>query len=181
MSKLPSDRGAVLSSLPARAALTLALMTGASAQAPDGDHQTDFAPLIARGFGVTDEPSIREQCGSGFEGIRIFEHAAGRPLALIRIEMTGDTTQVTARTYEGSRVNSVARATLSEKDRLELVDLIDDSGFWTYEMDDDLWLPDSPTIWIEVCLAGRFRSVSVYPEQTTLAVGVLDFLSARMP
>jgi len=151
------------------------------AQPSVSDYQIDYAPIISRGFGVSDEPSVLEQCDSNYGGIRIFEHAAGRPLALVRVEKTKEGAQVTKRTFEDGRASSLAQTTLSEAEWTELIGLIDKSGFWTYEMDQRPWMPDSPTLWIEACLSRRFRSISLYPQRTGLAVDIVNFLSDRTP
>ena len=176
------DRVTVLTSFLRSAALTLAVFAGLSvnAQASNSDYQIDFAPIMSRGFDVSDEPSVLDQCDSDYGGIRIFEHTAGRPLALVRVEKTEDGAQVTKRTFESGRASRIAQAKISEEEWAELINLIDKSGFWTYEMDEDLWMPDSPTLWIEVCLTRQFRSVSLYPERTDRAANILGFLSNRL-
>jgi len=132
---------------------------------------------MSRGSGVSDEPSVLEQCDSDYSGIRVFEHAAGRPLALVRVERIEGGAQITRRTFEHGRASGIAQNKISEAEWAELIGLMDRSGFWAYEMNQDLWMPDSPTLWIEACLTRRFRSVSLYPERTKLAADILDFLS----
>jgi hypothetical protein len=164
------------------AALTLAVFTGLSgyAQSSNSDYQIDYAPIMSRGFGVSDEPSMLEQCDSEYSGIRIFEHAAGRPLVLVRAEKIDDGAQITERTFEHGRESRIAQTEISEAEWAELIGLIDKSGFWMYEMDESLWMPDSPTMWIEACLTSQFRSISLYPERTDVAVDIVDFLSDHM-
>ncbi len=135
---------------------------------------------MSHGFGVSDEPSVLDQCDSDYGGIRVFEHAAGRPLALVRVEKIGGGAKVTKRTFEHGRASRIAQTKISEAEWSELISLIEKSGFWTYEMDEGLWMPDSPTLWIEACLARQFRSVSLYPERTDLAADILGFLADRM-
>ena len=157
----------------------LAVIAGLSAvaQPSDSDDQIDYAPILSRGFGVSDEPSVLEQCDSGYSGIRVFEQAAGRPLALVRIERTEGGAQITRRIFEHGRASRMTQTRVSEAEWAELVGLIDQSGFWTYERNENLWMPDSPTVFIEACLTRRFRSISLYPERTELAVDIVDFLS----
>ena len=164
------------------AVFALAVLIGLSApaQSADSDHRTDYASIMSRGFGVADEPSLLDRCDSDYEGIRVFEHAAGRPLALLRVEKTEHGAQVTRRIFEGGRAGETVRTDLSETEWTELIDLLSRSGFWTFEMDGGLWIPESPTIWIEACLTRQFRSISLYPERSDLAVGILDFLSDRL-
>jgi len=159
--------------------LTLAVAAGLSAhsQSSGSDHQIDYAPILSRGLGVSDEPSVLEQCESDYAGIRVFEHAAGRPLALLRVEKIEGGAQVTRRTFEHGRASGIAQKKISEAEWAKLIGLIDRSGFWTYETNENLWMPDSPTLWIEACLTRRFRSVSLYPERTKLAVDIVDFLT----
>jgi len=163
------------------ATLTLAVITGLSvnAQPSNSDYQIDYAPIMSRGFGVSDEPSVLDQCRSDYGGIRVFEHAAGSPIALVRVEKTEDGAQITKRTFEHGRASRIEQTEISEAEWAELIGLIDKSGFWTHETDESLWMPDSPTLWIEACLTGQFRSISLYPERTDLAVDIVDFLSDR--
>lgn len=178
----PVERAIDLTSFIRRAVLTLAILVGVSvhAQSANSDHRTDYASIMSRGFGVADEPSMLDRCDSDYEGIRVFEHAAGRPLALFRVEKAEDGAQVTRRMFEGSRASETVRTDLSETEWTELTGLLSQSGFWTYEMDGGLCMPDSPTLWIEACLTRQYRSISLYPERTDLAVGILDFLSDRV-
>ena len=175
------DRATVLTSFLRSATLTLAVITGLSvnAQPSNTDNQIDYAPIMSRGFGVSDEPSMLDQCISNYGGIRIFEHAAGSPLALVRVEKIEDGAQITKRSFENGHANRIAQTTIPEAEWTELISLIDKSGFWTYEMDESLWMPDSPTMWIEACLTRQFRSISLYPERTDLAIGIVDFLTDR--
>ena len=121
-----------------------------------------------------------DRCESDYEGIRVFEHAAGRPLALLRVEKTEGGAQITRRTFDGGRTIETVRTDLSETEWDELSGLLGQSGFWTYEMDAGLWMPDNPTLWIEACLKRQFRSISLYPERSKLAVDILAFLSVRV-
>ena len=161
--------------------MTLAVITGLSvnAQPSNSDYQIDYAPIMSRGFGVSDEPSMLDQCSSDYGGIRMFEHAAGSPLALVRVEKIEGGAQITKRTFENGRAIRIEQTKTSEAEWAELIGLIDKSGFWTYEKDESLWMPESPTLWIEACLRGQFRSISLYPERTDLVVDIVDFLSDR--
>jgi hypothetical protein len=161
------------------ATLALTAFTGLSvhAQSSASDYQIDYAPLMLRGFGISDEPSMLNQCGANYGGIRVFEHAAGRPIALVRVEKIEGGAQITERTFENGSGSGIAQANISEAEWAEFIGLIEKSGFWNYEMDDSVWVPDSPTMWIEACLAGQFRSISLHPERTDLAIDIVDFLS----
>ncbi len=136
---------------------------------------------MSRGFGVLDEPSIRDQCNGDYAGFRLFRHAADRPLALVRVEKTDKTSEVVTRTFEHSGAGDTKRIKISHTQWAELVELLEQSGFWTLEMDDTHWTPDSAKVWIEACVDNRFRSISVYTEQSILSVYVADFLSELTP
>ena len=163
--------------------LTLAANAGlpAHAQPSGSDYRIDFAPIMSRGFGVVDEPSVLDRCDSDYSAVRIFENAGSWPLALVRVEKIEIGAQLTERIFENGRASRFAQTEISEAEWSELISLIDKSGFWTYEMDDGAWMPDSPTLWIEACLKGQFRSVSLYPERTDLAVDIVGFLSGLAP
>ena len=117
------------------------------------------------------------QCDANYGGIRVFEHAAGSPIALVRVEKIEGEAQISERRFENGSASGISQANISESEWAEFIGLIEKSGFWNYEMDDSVWMPDSPTMWIEACLAGQFRSISLHPERTDLAIDFVDFLS----
>lgn len=166
-----------------RAALILVIFASipANAQSTDPDYHIDYAPIMSRGFGVSDEPSMLDHCDGGYAGFRIFEHVGGRPLALVRVEKIDNGARITTRTFENGRTRKTARMSVSEAEWTELIDLIEKSGFWTYKIDEGVWDPEGRTMWIEACLKRQFRSISVYPERVGLVVDIVDFLSARTP
>ena len=160
-------------------ALVSAVFLGASvhAQESNADYEIDYSLIMPRAFGVPDEPSILVRCESDFGGIRVFEHAGGRALALVRVEKIGGRVLVIKRTYDHGHTSKSEQVEISESDWNELSGLLETSGFWTYEMDEGLWMPDRPILWIEACVVNRFRSVSLYPERTDLAAEILQFLA----
>ena len=181
--KQPVDRATILTLFLRIATLTMAIFTGLSvnAQSSSPDYHIDYAPIMSRGFGITDEPSMLDQCDSGYAGFRFFEHGAGRPLAMVRVEKIEDGARITKRTFKNDRASEIKQTRISETEWTELTDLMDQSGFWTFEMDETVWMPDSPTMWIEACLTSQFRSISIYPERVDLAVNAVNFLSDRTP
>ena len=161
------------------ALLTLALFAGFShsAQSADSDQLIDYAPIMSRGFGVSDEPSLLDQCAASYAAFRIFEHAGGRPIAIVRVEKRSDGIYVTKRRFEDSQSQATTQSRISAEEWTELWDLFGKSGFWTYENDETVWMPDSPTMWIEACLKSQFRSISIYPERDSRMIEIADFLA----
>ena len=139
----------------------------------------DYAPIMARGFGVQDEPSILDQCENGYAGFRIFEHAA-RPVAILRVEKTDGLARITKRLFDNGRSGKATESGLPASAWTEFLGLVEQSGFWTYQHG-DVWSPDSRTMWVEACLNGQFRSILLYPDREDLLVDVIDFLLARAP
>ena len=163
--------------------LTTAAIAGVSFQSlsDEQDYQIDYAPILSRGFAIADEPSILEQCHEGYSAFRIFKHAASSPIAMSRIEKLPSGTRATERIFENGRPPEVHKYDLSESEWGELLDLFKKSGFWLYEVDDSMWMPDSLTLWIEGCVDGEFRSISIYPERDDFMIKILDYMGLLEP
>ena len=176
-----SIRSAVLNSLRQFTAPMLLVLAGLSvnAQSADANYRMDYAPIMTRGFGVLGEPSLLDQCGSGYEGFRIFEYAA-RPMAILRVERIDGIAVLTKRTFNISRTGESAQERLSASAWTELTGLVEESGFWEYQLA-GLWVPDARTMWVEACMDGQFRSISFYPDREDLMADVIEHLLAHVP
>lgn len=139
----------------------------------------DYAPIMARGFGVVGEPSMLERCASGYQGFRIFEHAA-RPIAILRAERIDGFARITKRTFENDRSGESTQDSLSASAWVELTDLVEQSRFWAYQHG-GVFSPDARTMWVEACLNNQFRSISFYPDREDLMDDVIKFLLAQVP
>ena len=149
-----------------------------SAYAADSDQTVDYAPIISRGFGISDEPSMLNQCGPDYDGLRIVELAGGLPIAIVRVENQRQSVTAQRRTFVRGQPETSAQSQISDVDWTKLMDLLRKSGFWTYENDDSVWMPDSATLWIEACLNGKFRSVSMYPERDSRMNEITGFFAS---
>ncbi len=145
--------------------------------ASKADELVDYAPIMARGYGLHDEPSILNQCGGDFSAIRVTELGGGRPIAIFRIENLVDGARVTKRLYDDDRLQNPAEFPISEADWKTLAALLRDSGFWMYETDETTWMPDSRTLWIEACMTNKFHSISIYPERDNRMSDLVGFLA----
>ena len=168
-----------MTSLP-RAILLLAVpaVLPLAAYSTDSDSSTDYAPILSRAVGISDEPSLRDECGPHFSGFRIIELAGGKPKAIARIEKHENDVTLTERFLESSQPPSTTQSKVSLDQWIELADLFRKSGFWTYDNDETEWVADGPTLWVEGCLNSKFRSLVIYPDLDNRMGDVIDFLLA---
>jgi hypothetical protein len=132
---------------------------------------------MERGFEVHDEPSILEKCGGDFSAVRVTELGGGSPIAIVRVENPVDGARGTKRLSEDDKLQNAIEFPISEADWKTHATLLRNSGFWTYETDPSTWMPDSGTLWIEACMKGQFRSISIYPERDNRMSEVVGFLA----
>ena len=154
----------------------LACLQTSGTIASDDNALFDYAKALERCCGILDEPSILENCNAEYSAIRIIEGEGGYPVGLIRIERQRDKLGLVSKVYETYASPKVTEAPISESDWLGLVDRLQDSGFWTFSHRSAVWNPDGPTLWVEACVAGEFRSISVGADQGAPIADLVDFL-----
>ena len=168
-----------MTSLP-RAMLLLAFpaVLPLTAHSTDSDSSTDYAPILSRALGISDEPSLRNECGPNYSGVRIIELAGGQPKAIARIEKHEDGVTLTVRFLESGQPPSTTESKVSLDQWIKLADLFRKSGLWTYHNDETEWIADGPMLWVEGCINSEFRSLAVYPDLDNRMRDVIDFLRA---
>ena len=147
-----------------------------AASSADEDHAVDYAPILSRA-GIPGEPSLANNCGPGYQGLRVIESAGGLPFAVVRIENR----QLVKRTFVRGGAESLTESSLSDSEWTELVGLLQMSGFWSDDSNTGVWITDGAMLWIEVCLHGRFRSISIYPDRDGRMNELIEFLGSIDP
>ena len=148
-----------------------------SAHPSDVDMMIDYAPVLERCCGVVDEPSILEKCGPEYSAIRVTEGAGGYPVGLVRVEKQLNDARLTAKLFKDRESPVLTELTISASEWARISTLLRASDFWTFEYRDSVWEPHGPSVWIEACEAGQFRSISVNPELDSRMAEVVDFLA----
>jgi hypothetical protein len=147
-----------------------------SIYASDADMSIDYAPILQRCCSIIDEPSILENCSAEYSAIRITEGDVGYPVGLIRVERQRDGVRLISAVYESYDSPDTIETDVSESDWAKLVGLLESSGFWTFETPGTVWRPGAPSLWIEACVKGQFRSISIYSNVNDQMTDVVDFL-----
>lgn len=142
----------------------------------DVDMPIDYAPILERCCGITDEPSIFDNCSPEYSAIRVTEGAGGYPVGLIRVENQRDSAHLTSKLYENYNSPDVKETEISETEWVRLVQLLQASGFWTFDKRSTSWTPHGPSLWIEACVTGQFRSISINPDVESQMTEIVDFL-----
>lgn len=138
--------------------------------------QMDYAPILERCCGI-DEPSIFENCGPEYSAVRVTEVEGGYPVALIRVESQRDSAHLTSKLFDNYDDSPVIVETdISDSEWMTLVKLLETSGFWTFDKRHTSWRPGAPSLWVEACVKGQFRSIYIYPDLNSQLAEVVDFL-----
>lgn len=157
--------------------LAVVCLYPSSVHPSDVNMMIDYEPILKRCCGVVDEPSIFKKCGREYSAIRVTEGEGGYPVGLVRIEKQLNDARFTARLFKDRESPVLTELTISASEWARIWTLLRASDFWTFEYKDSVWKPHGPSIWIEACEAGQFRSISVNPEFDDRMTEVVDFLA----
>ena len=157
--------------------VALAVLAGESAS----DSSLDVSSIMSRGFNINDEPSLLESCGENYSAFRIFEHGAGRPIAVVRAESTIRGNTILFRSFDSGILAKDELREIPSDGWRKLMQVITTSGFWNMKSDETVWMPDSRSWWAEGCLDTKYHYVQVYPDVDLRLQEVVDYLVTWRP
>ena len=135
----------------------------------------DYGAILER-IGISDEPSILNLCDEGYSSIRVIGLAGGHPFAIFRVETGPKGRLLVKRLIENGIAKSTQAYSVSDDSWATIVDRLQDSGFWTYEEPEGIWMPHGHQQWIEACVDTKFHSISIYPDKDGRMSELTDLL-----